>query len=148
LCVAVSDDGKLWKAALVLEDESGETTLTEVLDRVNKAGARLILVAGETATMDRGDIVPRAVERAGGSVEVLGAPVDPGNLLMLGYLGDVPILGAPGCARSRKVNVIDWILPRLLVGDRLTRRDILTLGHGGLLEDAPERPMPRGEGSI
>ena len=131
-----------------LEDESGETTLTEVLDRVNKAGARLILVAGETATMDQGDIVPRAVERAGGSVEVLGAPVDPGNLLMLGYLGDVPILGAPGCARSRKVNVIDWILPRLLVGDRLTRRDILTLGHGGLLEDAPERPMPRGEGSI
>ncbi len=128
-----------------LEDESGEAALVEVLQRVDKAGARLIVLAGETATMDRHDIVPRAIERAGGEVEVLGAPVDPGNLLLLGYLGDVPVLGAPGCARSRKINVIDWVLPRLLAGDRLTRRDILALGHGGLLEDAPERPMPRGE---
>jgi molybdenum cofactor cytidylyltransferase len=69
--------------------------------------------------------------------------VDPGNLLMIAYLGDVPLLGAPGCARSRKVNIVDWVLPRLLAGDRLTRRDILTLGHGGLLEDVPERPMSR-----
>ncbi len=50
---------------------------------------------------------------------------------------------APGCARSRKQNVIDWILPRLLAGDRLTRADVVALGHGGLLEDVPERPAPR-----
>ncbi len=126
-----------------LEDESGEGALTRVLEATRRAGTRLVILAGETAIMDKHDLVPRAIERAGGVVEILGAPVDPGNLLMLGYLGDMPILGAPGCARSRKVNVIDWVLPRLLVGDRLTRRDILTLGHGGLLEDAPERPMPR-----
>ena len=64
---------------------------------------------------------------------------------MVGYLGDVPVLGAPGCARSRKVNVVDWVLPRLFVGDRLTRKDVMALGHGGLLEDVPERPMPRRE---
>jgi molybdenum cofactor cytidylyltransferase len=126
-----------------LEDELGEGALSRLLEQVHRAGARLVLLAGETAIMDKHDLVPRAIERAGGNVEILGAPVDPGNLLMLGYLRDVPILGAPGCARSRKVNVIDWVLPRLLVGDHLTRRDILTLGHGGLLEDAPERPMPR-----
>ena len=89
------------------------------------------------------DIMPRALERAGGRLTCVGAPVDPGNLLMLGYIGDVPVLGAPGCARSRKVNVVDWVLPRLLVGDRLTRADIVALGHGGLLEDVPERPLPR-----
>jgi len=126
-----------------LEDETGEAALTEVLNRQQAAGARLIVVAGETAIMDRRDIVPRAVERAGGWVECLGAPVDPGNLLMLAYLGDVPILGAPGCARSRKVNVVDWVFPRLLAGDHLTRDDIIALGHGGLLEEAPERPAPR-----
>jgi molybdenum cofactor cytidylyltransferase len=126
-----------------LEDESGETALAETLSRCRAAGTRLIVLAGETAIMDRHDIVPRAIERAGGRVECLGAPVDPGNLLMIAYLGDVPILGAPGCARSRKVNIVDWVLPRLLAGDRLTRRDILALGHGGLLEDVPERPMSR-----
>ena len=125
-----------------LEDESGEAMLAELL-RQRASGARLIVLAGETAIMDRHDIVPRAIERAGGRVECLGAPVDPGNLLMIAYLGGVPILGAPGCARSRKVNIVDWVLPRLLAGDRLTRRDILALGHGGLLEDVPERPMSR-----
>ena len=35
------------------------------------------------------------------------------------------------------------MLPRLLVGERLERRDIVAMGHGGLLEDVPERPMPR-----
>jgi molybdenum cofactor cytidylyltransferase len=126
-----------------LEDETGEAALAETLIGQQAAGARLILVAGETAILDRRDIVPRALERAGGWVESLGAPVDPGNLLLLGYLGEVPLLGAPGCARSRKTNIVDWVLPRLLAGDRLTRADISGLGHGGLLEDAPERPEPR-----
>lgn len=126
-----------------LEDETGEFALAERLRQHAAAGAGLIILAGETAIMDRHDIAPRAIERAGGEVACVGAPVDPGNLLLIAYLGAVPILGAPGCARSRKVNVVDWVLPRLLAGDRLTRRDIVGLGHGGLLEDVPERPMPR-----
>jgi molybdenum cofactor cytidylyltransferase len=62
---------------------------------------------------------------------------------MLAYLARVPILGAPGCARSPKTNIIDWVLPMLLAGEQLRRADILALGHGGLLEDTPHRPMPR-----
>jgi len=125
-----------------LEDEAGEARLAETVARF-QAQAELIVIAGETAIMDRQDIVPRAVERAGGRVACLGAPVDPGNLLMLAYIGATPILGAPGCARSRKTNIVDWVLPRLLAGDQLSRADIIALGHGGLLEEAPERPMPR-----
>jgi molybdenum cofactor cytidylyltransferase len=78
-------------------------------------------------------------------VAAFGAPVDPGNLLLVAYLGPVPLLGAPGCARSRKDNVVDLVLPRLLAGERLGRDDLAALGHGGLLEDVPERPMPRGQ---
>ncbi len=122
-----------------LEDERAEAALAETLNRHQAEGARLIILAGETTIMDRHDIVPRAVERAGGHVERLGAPVDPGNLFMLAYLGDTPVLGAPGCARSRKTNITDWALPRLLAGDHLTNADIIALGHGGLLEDATER---------
>jgi len=126
-----------------LEDESGEVALAEAMQRQISAGAGLIILAGETAIMDQHDIAPRAVARAGGTVICVGAPVDPGNLLMLAELNAVPILGAPGCARSRKTNIVDWILPRLLAGDRLTQTDITAMGHGGLLEDVPERPMPR-----
>lgn len=126
-----------------LEDDQGEAALAELLTQHINGGAGLVVLAGESAIMDRYDIAPRAVERAGGEVICFGAPVDPGNLLMLAYVGDVPVLGAPGCARSPKTNVIDWVLPRLLAGERLTRADILALGHGGLLEDTPLRPMPR-----
>ena len=128
---------------VALDDEADEAALADMLQQQLSSGIRLILLAGETAIMDAHDIVPRAVERAGGHVESVGAPVDPGNLLMLAYLNDVPVVGAPGCARSKKINIVDWILPRLLAGDRLTRRDIIELGHGGLLQDVPERGMPR-----
>jgi molybdenum cofactor cytidylyltransferase len=128
-----------------LEDELGEAALARALEARRAAGTELIVLAGETAIMDRHDLVPRAIERAGGRVEALGVPVDPGNLLMIAYLGEVPIVGAPGCARSRRDNIVDWVLPRLLAGDRLSRADLTSLGHGGLLEDAPERPMPRGK---
>lgn len=106
-------------------------------------GVDLLLLAGETAIQDRHDLAPTAVERAGCVVEHFGAPVDPGNLLLLAYRDGVPIVGAPGCARSPKTNIVDLVLPRLLAGDRLGRRDVLMLGHGGLLDDVPERPLPR-----
>ena len=128
---------------VALEDAGGESQLAAVLLRRSQEGAKIIILAGETAIMDRYDIIPRALERAGGKVEVIGAPVDPGNLLMLGYLGATPVLGAPGCARSKKINIIDWVLPRLLAGDHIKRSEIIRLGHGGLLEDSPQRPMPR-----
>ena len=75
--------------------------------------------------MDIQDIAPRAVERAGGEIICYGAPVDPGNLLLLARLDTVPILGAPGCARSPKTNIIDLVLPRLLAGEQLTQADIV-----------------------
>ena len=126
-----------------LEDETGEAALAEALLRQARAGVGLIVLAGETAIVDRHDIAPLAIERAGGQIACFGAPVDPGNLLLVAYLGAVPVLGAPGCVRSPKINVIDWVLPRLLAGERLARADIVAMGHGGLLEDVPERPAPR-----
>jgi molybdenum cofactor cytidylyltransferase len=129
-----------------LEDEAGEVALAEALRRVVNAGAGLVLLAGETAIVDRHDIAPRALERAGGEVVCFGAPVDPGNLLLLGRLDGVAVVGAPGCARSPRENVVDAVLPRLLAGDRLTHADVVALGHGGLLEDVPERGAPRSVG--
>jgi len=107
------------------------------------AGADLVLIASMSAIIDTADVVPSALQRAGGSMTLHGLPVDPGTLLMLGYLGEQPVVGMPGCVRSPKTNVIDWVLPRLLSGERLTRAQLLAMGHGGLLKDIAERPMPR-----
>jgi molybdenum cofactor cytidylyltransferase len=128
---------------IALEDEEDEVALGNLLQKAAAAGIMLVVLAGETAIQDRCDLAPRAILRLGGSVECVGVPVDPGNLLMLAYLGEMPILGAPGCARSLKTNAIDWVLPRLLAGERLGFDDLAELGHGGLLEDTIKRPMPR-----
>jgi molybdenum cofactor cytidylyltransferase len=74
-------------------------------------------------------------------------PVDPGNMLLLGRLGDTPVLGLPGCARSPKVNGFDWVLERLAAGMRVGREDIMRMGAGGLLAEIPSRPLPRAEAS-
>lgn len=107
------------------------------------ATADMIIIASISAIIDREDLVPSALRRAGGSITLHGVPVDPGSLLMMGYLGEAPVVGAPGCIKSPKTNVIDWILPRLLSGERLTRANLVSMGHGGLLKDIAERPMPR-----
>lgn len=94
----------------------------------------MVLLASGTAIMDRNDVVPKAIEAAGGEVICFGAPVEPGNLFLLAYLDHKPIVGIPGCARSPITNLVDLILPRLLAGERLSRKDIARLGCGGLLK--------------
>lgn len=104
----------------------------------------MLIVYGASAIADRRDVIPAGLEAAGGAVEHLGMPVDPGNLLMLGRLGGLPVLGAPGCARSPKENGFDWVLQRLLADLPVTAADIRRLGAGGLLMEIVSRPQPRG----
>lgn len=103
----------------------------------------LVIVFGASAMTDPQDVIPAAIRAAGGAVAIAGMPVDPGNLLVLGHLGNVPVIGAPGCARSPKENGFDWILNRILAGERPTQADAAELGVGGLLMEIPLRPLPR-----
>jgi molybdenum cofactor cytidylyltransferase len=93
--------------------------------------------------VDAQDVIPAAIRLAGGTVEHVGMPVDPGNLLVLGHLGGVPVIGAPGCARSPKENGFDYVLNRLLADIPVTPQDITGMGVGGLLMEIPSRPQPR-----
>jgi molybdenum cofactor cytidylyltransferase len=110
-------------------------------------GNDLIVVFGASAIADRRDVIPAALEAAGGTVEHFGMPVDPGNLLLVGSIGGKPVIGAPGCARSPKENGFDWVLQRLLAGVPVTRADIAGLGVGGLLMEIVSRPQPRAGGT-
>lgn len=116
------------------------------LARQAAGDVELIVVFGASAIADRRDVIPAAIEAAGGQVEHLGMPVDPGNLLLLGRIGDVPVIGAPGCARSPKENGFDWVLQRLLAGIAVTGRDLTRMGVGGLLMEIVSRGQPRAGG--
>ena len=117
--------------------------LAKAIDETMNKGARLVLVSGASAVVDRRDVVPAAIEQAGGIVEHFGMPVDPGNLMLIGRIGDVPVVGLPGCARSPKLNGFDWVLQRLIADVPVGRAEIGRMGVGGLLKDIPTRPMPR-----
>jgi molybdenum cofactor cytidylyltransferase len=71
--------------------------------------------------------------RAGCHIERFLAPVEPGNLFLLGYKDDVPIVSAPGCFRSAKANILDLMLPPLLARYRVSGWEVACLGRGGLL---------------
>ncbi|KAB7649019.1 NTP transferase domain-containing protein [Polymorphobacter fuscus] len=115
---------------------------TALAAALRHAPGDLLLVAGASATVDRGDVIPAAIVRAGGEVERLGMPVDPGNLLCLGSLDGRPVIGLPGCARSPKRNGFDLVIEALAAGLPVTAASIAALGIGGLLPEA-ERPEPR-----
>jgi molybdenum cofactor cytidylyltransferase len=104
---------------------------------------RLVVVFGASAVIDAADVIPEAIRRADGEVIQVGMPVDPGNLLVLGRIGGIPVIGAPGCARSPKENGFDWVLDRILAGERPNALDISGMGVGGLLMEIQSRPRPR-----
>ena len=107
----------------------------------------LVIVFGASAITDRRDVIPAALERAGGHIVHFGMPVDPGNLLLVGTIAAdqrvVPVIGAPGCARSPKENGFDWVLHRLLAGLPVSADDIKRMGVGGLLMEIVSRGQPR-----
>lgn len=125
-----------------------EDALASEIAQACRQSLDLVLIAGASAVVDRKDVIPAAIEKAGGTVEHFGMPVDPGNLMLLGRLGGMPILGMPGCARSPKTNGFDWVLQRLCAGLTVTRTDIMGLGVGGLLKEIPSRPQPRESASV
>ena len=118
-------------------------SVADALTRMAAEGCDLAVVFGASAIADRRDVIPAGLEAAGGRVEQFGMPVDPGNLLLLGHLGAMPVIGAPGCARSPKENGFDFVLHRLLAGLPVTRADIVRMGVGGLLSEIFQRGQPR-----
>lgn len=94
-------------------------------------GAEIILVSGGMS-VDPDDLTPEGIRRSGADVVSHGFPVLPGSMFLMSYLGDIPVLGLSGCVLHDPVTAFDFMLPKLLAGNRVTREDILRMGHGGL----------------
>ena len=114
----------------VLENEEH---VSRGMQHLLRAKPSVVLVASTTAPAGPSDAVGLAMEKIGCQIERFLAPVEPGNLLLMGYKDDIPIMSAPGCFRSLKPNVIDLMLPPMLARYRVSTWEVACLGHGGLL---------------
>lgn len=109
----------------------------------NAAPKDVILVFGASATVDKADVIPKAIEDAGGTLERVGMAADPGNLLVYGWVQGICVIGLPGCAKSPALNGFDWVLERTAAGIAISQRDWAAFSVGGLLKEIKTRPQPR-----
>lgn len=93
-------------------------------------GADIVAVTGGMS-VDPDDRTPAAIRSCGGEIVTYGTPVLPGAMFMLSYVGDVPVMGLPGCVMFAKRTVFDLVMPRILAGEKLTRQDFVELCYGG-----------------
>jgi molybdenum cofactor cytidylyltransferase len=117
----------------VLSCTEDENSVARSLQHLLRSKPSVILVASTTAPAGPEDVIGQAMIRVGAQLERFLAPVEPGNLLLLAYKDEVPVVSAPGCFRSAKPNVVDLVLPPLLARYHITGWEIACLGHGGLL---------------
>jgi molybdenum cofactor cytidylyltransferase len=120
-------------SVLALTAVEEEAAVSRSLQHLLRARPAVVLVASTTSPAGPEDVVGRAMARLGCHLERFLAPVEPGNLFLLGYKDEVPIISAPGCFRSAKPNVVDLTLPPMLARYRVSGWEVASLGHGGLL---------------
>ena len=109
------------------DDEMIAGCIRQLIDE----GMDIIGVTGGMS-VDPDDMTPSGIRKAGGEVVSYGAPVLPGAMFMLSYVGNVPVVGLPGCVMYSRTSIFDLIVPRLLAGEKITKKDIVKLAHGGL----------------
>ena len=101
------------------------------IQQARKAGADIILVSGGMS-VDPDDKTPEGIRRSGAKMETHGFPVLPGSMFVMAYLDETPVVGLSGCVLHDPFTAFDALLPRLLAGDKISRADIMAMGHGGL----------------
>ena len=112
-----------------MPDDKNE--IIQTIRQFQKNGLGLILVAGGMS-VDPDDVSRMAISEAGAKDIVYGTPVLPGAMFLYGRLGNIPVLGLPACILYYNTTVLDLILPRVLAGERITRRNLAKMAHGGL----------------
>ena len=108
-------------------DDMISNSIKQLLDE----GVDMVAVTGDMS-VDPDDRTPSGIRKAGGKVVTYGASVLPGAMFLLAYIGDIPVVGLPGCVMYHKISIFDLIIPRIMAGDKPTRSDIKKLAHGGL----------------
>jgi molybdenum cofactor synthesis domain-containing protein len=117
-----------------------DRTVQAIHDFVGK-GVDLIALTGGMS-VDPDDQTPAAIKAAGAEVVIYGVPVLPGAMFMLARIGDIPVVGLPGCVLYYRATIFDLIIPRIVAGEEVTAQDIIRLGHGGFCPICKECRYP------
>lgn len=94
-------------------------------------GADFLIFTGGMS-VDPDDITPTAIRMLGAEIVTHGVPSQPGNMTLVAYLGNMPILGVPGAAIALPTTIFDVLLPQIFTGDVITKQELIDLGEGGL----------------
>lgn len=105
--------------------------IVDAIKELLEEGVDMIAVTGGMS-VDPDDRTPASIRKAGGEFVTYGTSVLPGAMFLLAYINDIPVVGLPGCVMYHKASIFDLIVPRIIAGERPTRRDIKSLAHGGL----------------
>ena len=105
------------------------------------AGCDLILLSGGMS-VDPDDVTRQGIQRAGATEMHYGAAVLPGAMFLVAYLHDTPLLGVPACGLFHRITVLDLVMPRILAGEHIGKKELALLGHGGLCRDCDECLYP------
>jgi molybdenum cofactor synthesis domain-containing protein len=135
----VNDLGSSVLRQILVPDDVAMTV--QAIHDLLSEGAEMIVVTGGMS-VDPDDRTPASIRAAGGREVTYGSPTFPGSMFMLAYIGDIPVVGVPGCAMYNKATVFDLVVPRILAGEKLTRADFTALGHGGLCLGCPTCHFP------
>lgn len=118
----------------------GVTICDDDLDMITAAarahlekGADFLIFTGGMS-VDPDDLTPTAIRRLGADIVTHGVPAQPGNMTLVAYLGDIPILGIPGAAISLPTTIFDVLLPQVFAGQKITKEELLNLAEGGLCQ--------------
>ena len=112
-------------------------------------GCDLILLSGGMS-VDPDDVTRKGIRLAGADEMHYGAAALPGAMFLVAYIGEVPLIGVPACGLHHRTTVLDLVLPRILAGEKIGKKELAFLGHGGLCQDCPECTYPHcafGKGS-
>ncbi len=116
--------------AIKIAPDDADVIATHVKD-AKQAGADVILVSGGMS-VDPDDKTPEGIRRSGAQLETHGFPVLPGSMFLMAYLDETPVMGLSGCVLHDPFTAFDALLPRILAGEKMSRADIVAMGHGGL----------------
>lgn len=95
-----------------------------------KKNCNFIILTGGMS-VDADDVTPVAIRESGARIISYGTPILPGNMILIAYLKNIPVLGVPACAIYYKITAFDLFLPLILADIKITKNQIIERGYGG-----------------